>query len=153
MEKESVQMNRQCTLSRLSPLAAGSSTCSCSIQLLYKNVCILCNQPAHFSQIIQVRCKGQCETDISVKGWVVIGNGIGIYWAHKMIADGQRKSLLKTARDRKGNWGIEVIGCLEGISDFVAKQTMHHLHCKVLFETGGCYSKTKAVSDLKVYSP
>ena len=38
-----------------------------------------------------------------------------------LIADGQKKTLLKTARDHKGNWGIEVIGCLEGISELVAK--------------------------------
>ena len=70
-----------------------------------------------------------------------------------LIVDGQKKPLLKTAQDRKGNWGIKVIGCLEGISDFVPEQTMYHLHCNALFETGGCYSKTKAVSDLKVCSP
>ena len=80
MEKESVQMNKQRTLSRLSPLAAGSSTCSCSIQLLYKNVCILCNQPAHFFPNHPGEMqRSQCETEDSVKGWVVIGNGIGIY--------------------------------------------------------------------------
>ena len=67
-----------------------------------------------------------------------------------LIADGQKKSLLKTARDCKDNCGIEVVACLEGIRDLVAKQTMYHLHCNVLLEMGGRYSKIKAVSDLKV---
>ena len=42
-EKESVQMKRRRILS-----TACNSKSSCSVQLLYKNVCILCNQPVHF---------------------------------------------------------------------------------------------------------
>ena len=125
-----------------SPSASGITKNSHLVQLPYKNVCILCNQPAHLFHNNPGKAKVQCESDgiiFSIINHFITETARKKYRIpDNLIADGLKKSLLKTAEDRNDDWSIEVTGRLEGINDLVAD----NVRCKVLFETGGHYSKT-----------
>ena len=117
--------------SGFSSSVAGSSTSSRSVQLLYKNVCILCKQPTHLFSNNPGKIQGQCETNEN--GSLIFSTVIYFFTEttrkkycipDNLTADRLKKSLLKTAQDHKDDWGIEVTGCLEGINDLVAEETL-----------------------------
>lgn len=144
-EKELVQNQRRRSSS--ASTACSSKNTHSAVQLVYKNVCILCSQPVDLfpNHPGEIHHRTQCFllspvldfTETARKRYRVPDN---------LTSDGLKTSLLKTAKDRKDDWGIEVAGRLEGMNDLVAEETLYHLRCRVNFETGGHCSKTRDVS-------
>ena len=51
-------------------------------------------------------------------------------------ADVLKDSFIETAKERADEWGISVLGSLEGMYDLVAEEALYHTKCRLHFETG-----------------
>ena len=51
-------------------------------------------------------------------------------------ADDLKDSFIETAKERADEWGISVLGSLEGMYDLVAEEALYHIKCRLHFETG-----------------
>ena len=102
-------------------------------QLLYKDVCILCNKKLTLYE----KHPGMNETVnqqyIFFKKLFYFITG-RMRKKYRVIATLEIKdTLIKAAEKRQDDWGMEVHGRLAGIIDLVAEEAKYHLKCKLAF--------------------
>ena len=148
----SERLKRRRVSSDSSTSNVGSSTSKSSTSLLYREVCILCNEGINVGAL--ARNPGKLPVSFYFYFFLLCYTKVNhlIYLAnkkHTYLSDRARKlyrapdnrykdrlkrSFMETAVSRGDAWGNEVSGRLSGIIDLVAEEALYHLRCRTLFE-------------------
>uniref|UniRef100_UPI00358F5C61 uncharacterized protein n=1 Tax=Myxine glutinosa TaxID=7769 RepID=UPI00358F5C61 len=118
-DRRSGRMKRRRVFSGSSTSSAGSSKSKTpSVHLVYRDVCILCNEGINVGALAKYPDRAR-----------------KLYRApDNRYINRLKRSFMETAVSRGDAWGNEVAGRLSGIVDLVAEEALYHLRCRTLFE-------------------